>query len=46
MAIVGVWLFNYFTAMIESITNDMAESAQELMDWCHKRIIPEDKAAK
>ena len=46
VAIVGVWLFNYFTAMIEGITNDMAESAQELMDWCHKRIIPKDNAAK
>lgn len=46
VAIVGVWLFNYFTAMIGSITNDMAESSQELVDWCHKRIRPDIKSAK
>ena len=46
VAIVGVWLFNYFTAMIGSITNDMAESSQELVDWCHKRIRPDMKSAK
>ena len=46
VAIVGVWLFNYFTAMIGSITNDMAESSAELTDWCHKRIIPDGSSAK
>ena len=45
VAIVGVWLFNFFTATIESISNDMAESSQEFLDWCHKRIIP-DEASK
>ena len=48
VAIVGVWLFNFFTAMIGSIMNDMAESSQELVDWCYKRIRPEkvQKSAK
>ena len=46
VAIVGVWLFNYFTAIIGSITNDMAESSAELTDWCHKRIIPDSANAK
>jgi biopolymer transport protein ExbB/biopolymer transport protein TolQ len=46
VAIVGVWLFNYFTAVIGSIINDMAESSQELIDWCHKRIRPAIKSAK
>ena len=46
VAIAGVWLFNYFTAVLDGISNDMAESAQEFMDWCHKRIIPKDNAAK
>lgn len=46
VAIVGVWLFNYFTAMIGSITNDMAESSAELTDWCHKRILPDAQSAK
>lgn len=40
VAIVGVWLFNFFTATIENITNDMSEASQELLDWCHKRIRP------
>ena len=40
VAIVGVWLFNFFTATIDSITNDMSESSQELLDWCHKKIRP------
>lgn len=40
VAIVGVWLFNYFTARIEAITNDMDVSIQELLDWCEKQILP------
>ena len=31
VAIVGVWLFNYFTAVIDGITNDMSVSAQEIL---------------
>jgi biopolymer transport protein ExbB/biopolymer transport protein TolQ len=46
VAIVGVWLFNFFTATIGSITNDMAEASQELVDWCHKRIRPAMKNAE
>ena len=48
VAIAGVWLFNFFTAMIGSIMNDMAESSQEFVDWCYKRIRPEklQKSAK
>ena len=38
VAIVGVWLFNYFTAMIESVTNDLSISGQELLDWCYKNV--------
>ena len=40
VALVGVWLFNYFTGVIERINNDMAMNGQELIDWCHKRIAP------
>jgi biopolymer transport protein TolQ len=48
VAIAGVWLFNFFNAMIGSIMNDMAESSQEFVDWCYKRIRPEkvQKSAK
>lgn len=47
VAILGVWLFNYFTARIEAITNDMAVSTQEIIDWCQKQLLPPlEKAAK
>jgi biopolymer transport protein ExbB/TolQ len=47
VALVGVWLFNFFTSMIERITNDMTMYAQDLLDWCHKRVLPPtDQAAK
>lgn len=38
VAIVGVWLFNYFTARIEVITNDITVSIEEFMDWCEKQL--------
>jgi biopolymer transport protein TolQ len=47
VAIIGVWLFNYFTARIDEITNDMSMSTQEFIDWCKKRIAPPaEQAAK
>ena len=39
VALVGVWMFNYFTARIEAITNDMDVSIQELIDWCEKQLL-------
>ncbi|MEL6343163.1 MAG: MotA/TolQ/ExbB proton channel family protein [Myxococcota bacterium] len=49
VALLGVWLFNFFTALIDNITNDMVMSTQELIDWCHKQVLPPmsaDTAAK
>jgi len=47
VAIMGVWMFNYFNARIEAITNDISVSAQELLDWCEKQILPPaEEAAK
>lgn len=40
VAILGVWLFNYFNGKIDEITNDMAVSVQEFLDWCEKQVIP------
>ena len=40
VAIIGVWLFNFFTAIIDTIINDMTMSTQELVDWCHKQLLP------
>lgn len=39
VAIIGVWMFNYFTARIEAITNDMEVSIQEIVDWCEKQLV-------
>lgn len=44
VALIGVWMFNYFTARIEAITNDMEVSIQELVDWCEKQLVLRKKA--
>jgi biopolymer transport protein ExbB/TolQ len=44
VAIVGVWLFNFFTAKVEAITRDMNTSVLELIDWCEKQLIVEEPA--
>ncbi len=47
VAILGVWLFNFFNAKVEAISKDMSNSALELLDWCEKRILPPmEQAAK
>ena len=43
VALVGVWLFNYFTAKVETVTNEVTRSAQDLIDWCHKQVSPFDQ---
>jgi biopolymer transport protein ExbB/TolQ len=39
VAIVGVWLFNFFTHWVDQITRDMNTSVIELLDWFEKRLI-------
>lgn len=39
VAIMGVWMYNYFNAQIDAITNDMNVSIQELLDWCEKQLL-------
>jgi len=38
VAIVGVWLFNYFNGRIEQITDEISISIQEFLDWCEKQV--------
>ena len=38
VALVGVWLFNYFTAVIDNISNDMTMNSQDFIHWCYKRV--------
>lgn len=40
VAILGVWLFNYFNGKIDEITNDMSNSVLEFLDWCEKQLLP------
>jgi biopolymer transport protein ExbB/TolQ len=42
VAIIGVWLFNFFTARIEAVTNKMSVTAQVFIDWCEKELIPSE----
>jgi biopolymer transport protein ExbB/TolQ len=45
VAIAGVWLFNFFTARIEAITNKMSVTAQVLLDWCEKQTIAQSESS-
>lgn len=44
VAIIGVWLFNYFTGIITAINNDIDVSIQEFLDWCEKRRLEQLEA--
>ena len=47
VAILGVWLFNYFNHRVEQIKKDMNTSTLELLDWCEKQVLPPfENAAK
>jgi biopolymer transport protein ExbB/TolQ len=47
VAIVGVWLFNWFNGKIDAILDDMGIAMQEYLDWCNKQILPpREEAAK
>ncbi len=45
IAIVGVWMYNYFNAVIDDISKDMTTSAQELVDWAKKEVLRRSEAA-
>lgn len=45
VAIVGVWMYNYFNAVIDDISKDMTTSAQELVDWAKKEVLRRSEAA-
>ena len=39
VAILGVWLYNYFTARVDAIVNDITVSIEEFMDWGEKQLL-------
>ncbi len=38
VAIVGVWLYNFFNGKIDAISRDISVSVQEFNDWCEKKL--------
>lgn len=45
VAIIGVWMYNYFNSFIDDITKDMTTSSQELIDWAKKEVLRKSEAA-
>lgn len=39
IAILGVWLYNYFTQRIDAIVNDITVAIEEFMDWGEKSLL-------
>lgn len=46
VAIVGVWVYNYFNATIDDIGKDVQTSSMELVDWAEKQVVKSSLAAK
>ena len=40
VALVGVWIFNYFTGFTDIIVSQMSVQSQSFIDWCYKRSAP------
>ena len=48
VAVVGVWFFNYYNHRIEKVTEELASSEADFMDWAEKLLqeLLTDEAAK
>jgi biopolymer transport protein ExbB/TolQ len=46
VAVMGVWMFNYFTFRSEKVSDELRSSEADFLDWAEKLIQPEAKAAK
>ena len=44
VAIVGVWMYNYFNATIDDIVKDMTVTCQDLIDWSKKESLKRAEA--
>jgi biopolymer transport protein ExbB/TolQ len=44
VAIVAIWIYNYFNAVIDDISKDMTTSIQELVDWTEKDVLRRNEA--
>jgi len=45
VAIVGVWLFNFFTSRLDIINNDVEVAIDEFNDWAEKKLLRMEKAS-
>ncbi len=45
IAIIGVWFYNFFTARVDAIINDITVSIEEFMDWGEKLILARAEGA-
>lgn len=46
VAIFGVWLFNFFNSKIEKVSNELASSEADFVDWAAKHAHNRSHAAK
>jgi biopolymer transport protein ExbB/biopolymer transport protein TolQ len=48
VAVIGVWLFNYYNHRIEKVTEELTSSEADFMDWAEKLLQEQltDEAAK
>lgn len=44
VAVVGVWLFNYFNHRVEKVAEELAASEADFLDWAEKLLQPEHSA--
>jgi biopolymer transport protein ExbB/biopolymer transport protein TolQ len=45
VAIIGVWLFNFFNGMVGAIIKDITTSELELIDWFEKQLLDSAESA-
>ncbi len=44
VAIIAIWIYNYFNAVIDDITKDVHVSSAELIDWLEKDVLKRSEA--
>ena len=44
VAIIAIWIYNYFNAVIDDITKDVHVASAELIDWLEKDVLKRSEA--
>lgn len=45
VAVIGVWMFNYFNFRVEKVSDELHSSEADFMDWAHKYLQGSMRAA-